>query len=322
MCFRSSLIAVAVSLLATQLTAPRMLAKEILVSSFTSDSVGRFDTTGNWIADLPGSGVGGGLDGVLATRVGPDGLLYVASEGSNEILRYNTKTWQLVDTFITAGRGGLNGPTGMTWDVTGDLYVSSFNNDSVLRFDGQTGDYLNTPVAGGLLNGPDNGTVFGPDGLLYIPSYFNNRILRFDPSTGVTETFIASIGRPRVLVFHTDGLLYITSETADAVRQYAADGTFLGPFIRPGQATLDTPVGLAYDDGFWYVTSATGDNVLRFDASGDLFDEFIPPGGGGIDAPLFVTIVPEPWSASLAFLAMAVVLVTGRVDGSVSFRTT
>lgn len=272
---------------------------DILVSGFFSDSVGRYDSaSGQFLGNFQ---TGVGLDGPLAARVGQDGLLYVASEGSNQIQRYNTSTGVFVDNFVAAAAGGLNGPSGLTWDGAGDLLVSSFNSDSVLKYDGVTGEFIETVVPGGSggLNGPDNGTIIGPDGMLYVPGFFSNQIIRYDLQTQTSEVFIDGIGRPRVLVFEGDHL-FITSESADAVLRYTLDGSLVDNFIQPGSSILDAPVGLLFSDDFWYVSSATMDKVLQFDAMGSLVNpDFISMGSGGLAGPVFITAVPVPEPGAL-----------------------
>ncbi|MFN0136333.1 MAG: hypothetical protein ACKVS9_09495 [Phycisphaerae bacterium] len=272
-------------------------AGELLVTNFFGDSVTRYDLpSGSPLAPLQG---GVGLDGALCTRIGPDGLLYVASEASNTVQRYNLQTGAFIDNFVTPGNG-LGGPSGLTWGPDGDLFVSSFNNDRVLRYDGATGVFESTFVGTGLgtLDGPDNGTIFGPDGNLYVPSYNNNKILRYDGSTGAfIDEFVAQIGRPRVLIFRGDDLL-VTTERGDAVRRYDADtGSLLGNFVAQGSGGLDAPVGMAFgDDGFMYVSSATSNSVLRYDATSGAFVDTLASNLGG---PVFLTYVPEPTSATL-----------------------
>ncbi len=281
--------------------------QRLLVTSFLSDRIGQYDaTTGEYLGDFAS---GAELDGPLATRVGPDGLLYVASELTNTIVRYRVDSGEMVDTFITGGGSvPLAGPSGITWSPEGDLYVSSFENDSILRFDGETGDFVESVItAGGLVDGPDNGTIFGPDGRLYIPSYFTNQIVRYDPASGESETFVQTIARPRVLVFHGDEL-YATSESTQSVRRYNPDGSLIEFFIRDG--ILDQPVGLERHDDGWSVTSASSDRVLKFDDDGMLIDaSFIAAGLGGIDAPVFITAVtvPEPSAWVLGFSTMVAV---------------
>lgn len=279
-------------------------SSELLVTNFFGDSVARFDLASG--APMGTLQTGVGLDGALCTRIGPDGLLYVASEATNTVQRYNPLTGQFIDNFVTAGNG-LGGPSGLTWGPDGDLFVSSFNNDRVLRYDGTTGAFESIFVATGTgsLDGPDNGTIFGPDGNLYVPSYNNNKVLRYNGLTGAfIDEFVPQIGRPRVLVFRGDDL-FVTSERSDTVRRYDAQtGAALGNFVAQGAGGLDAPVGMAFgENGYLYVTSATNNNVLRFDATtGAFVDTFLSSQNG----PVFLTVIPEP---SSAVLLVALVLV-------------
>src|SRR5262245_2943021 len=194
-------ITIAAAISSGALESAALATEQLLVSSFFSDQVTRHSLPDCALIGTLQTGVG--LDGALCARVGPDGLLYVASEGTDTIQRYNVESGAFIDTFVTAGSGGLDGPTGTTWNALGQLIVASLNNCMVPQYDGVTGASLGTLVTSGTngLNGPDNGTIIGPDGDLYVPSYFQNRVLRFDGETGapVGGAFIASIGRPRVL---------------------------------------------------------------------------------------------------------------------------
>lgn len=275
----------------------RAHADELLVTSFWSDRVGRYDAASGAFQGLLDTSAG--LNGPLCTRVGPDGLLYVASEATNSVERFDIATGVHLGRFVSSGAGGLSGPTSLAWDASGDLVVSSFNTDSVLKFDGTTGDFAGTFVSAGSggLNGPDNGAVFGSDGNFYVPSYYTNRILRYDGVTGAyLGAFITSVVRPRVLVFKDDFVL-VTSEAADSVRKYdAATGLLIGNFVAPGSGGLDTPIGMAFGpDGNLYVTSSTNDKVLRYDGTtGAFLGVFLESGAGGIDGPAFLTFVPAP----------------------------
>jgi DNA-binding beta-propeller fold protein YncE len=272
---------------------------ELLVTSFWSDSVGRYSaSSGAFNGTLDSAS---GIDGPLCTRIGPDGLLYVASEATNSIERFDVVTGNHLGRFVTSGAGGLNGPTSLDWDASGNLYVSSFNSDSVLKFDGTSGAFVSTFVTAGLggLNGPDNGSIFGPDGHLYVPSYYTNRILRYDGTTGAfLGAFVTSVVRPRVLLF-VDNVLLVTSENADSVRKFdASTGAALGNFVAPGAGGLDVPVGMAFGpDGNLYVSSSANDRVLRYNGTtGAFMDVFLDAGAGGMDGPVFLTFIPAPSS--------------------------
>src|SRR5262249_31222980 len=87
------------------------------------------ESTGDFLADFGAGAVGGARGEVW----GPDGNLYVASDGQNAILRFD-KSGQLIDTFVTSG-GELSAPRGIIFDTKGNLYVSSKLTDSVERYD-------------------------------------------------------------------------------------------------------------------------------------------------------------------------------------------
>lgn len=52
----------------------------------------------------------GGLLSPMGVGFGPDGVFYIASAGTNEILRYDGATGAFLDAYVTAGSGGLTTP--------------------------------------------------------------------------------------------------------------------------------------------------------------------------------------------------------------------
>ena len=65
----------------------------------------------------------GGLSAPKDLVLGPDGNVYVASSGTNSVIRY-TPTGQLLGTFVAAGSGGLSSPYGLAFGPDGNLYVT------------------------------------------------------------------------------------------------------------------------------------------------------------------------------------------------------
>jgi hypothetical protein len=131
----------------------------------------------------PGAGGlvrGGGL------TFGPDGNLYVSSQTTNEILRFDGTTGdplpadgQSGATFVVADSNGLARPAGLVFGpgladpTVRDLYVVSINTNTIEQFDGTTGNAVGSfipPQSGGLSK--PRGLVFGatdPSSLLYNP---------------------------------------------------------------------------------------------------------------------------------------------------------
>ncbi|MEM9802483.1 MAG: hypothetical protein AAGA20_19295 [Planctomycetota bacterium] len=281
----------------------------VVVSDFQSPFFIAFDPS------LPIDGTFYGtpfLTGPLGTTIGPDGLLYVADEITNRVLRFQPWDGLYIDAFVEDDpgtavdeTGGLDGPSSVVFGPDRRLYVGSFNGDAVLAYDGRTGAFDGVFVApsDGNLDGPDSGMVFGSDGNLYVPSYFSRRVKRYE---GVTGAFIdnaaspigSGLRNPRSVVFPGDGSLLVTSEGSDEVLRFdGANGAFQGVFIGDDPATavdesggLDGPTGIARAaDGSWWVGSVNTGDIKRYAADGTYLETRV---SGGLTAPVHVTIFP------------------------------
>lgn len=281
---------------------PEHAGPELLVCSFVADSVARFDlATGAFLGNFE---AGVGLDGALGITVGPDGLVYVASEESNSVLRYGSDG-SFVDAFVIDDprtmddeTGALAGPGAVLFGADGRLYVSSFDSDAILRYDGATGAFIDVFVAekAGGLDGPDAGMVFGPDGDLFVPGYYSSTVARFDGMTGAPLPDFTPgdlVNFPRTLVFH-EGQLYVANEgSGEVVRYDGTTGAFVDVFVTAGAGGLGGPAGMVFDaDGVLHVASVDTNEVLRFDASGAPLETLIDGPGSGVDAPTHIALWP------------------------------
>ncbi|MEM6571225.1 MAG: hypothetical protein AAF957_22635 [Planctomycetota bacterium] len=287
---------------------------ELVAASFDPPALQVFDVpTGALERTL---GFGSPLAGTLGATIGPDGLLYVASEATNEVLRFEPSSGAWIDAFVTDDpnttvdeTGGLDGPSGVLFGPDGRLYVGSFNGDSVLAYDGRSGafDAVFVQSAAGGLNGPDSGMAFGPDGSLYVPSYWNRRVKRYDGSTGAfIDNFLtpatSGLRNPRAVFFPGDGTVLATSEGSDEVLRFdAATGAFLDVFIGDDPATpgdesggLDGPTGIVRTpDGTWWVASVNTDDIKRYASDGASLGTPIAAGSGGLATPVHLVLRPR-----------------------------
>lgn len=144
----------------------------LYVPSYWNHTVKKYDALSGAPIGVNGSFVtfrSGGLANPRALVFsGP--YLYVASEGSDAVLRYDAASGVFVAAFVwddamtgADENASLDGPCGMEFGPGGHLYVSSVNSDEVLRFDGASGAYLDTPVTAG-----ENG-VDGPTFVRFLP---------------------------------------------------------------------------------------------------------------------------------------------------------
>jgi RHS repeat-associated protein len=229
----------------------------------TTEHVNPFSTV---VTTVAGNGtVGYSGDGGPATQaelhvvddvaVGPDGSLYIVTDGDNRVRKVDPKG--IITTVAGNGTAGFSGdggpatqaqfnfPTGITVGPDGGLYIADAGNNRIRRV---APNGIITTVAGtgaGDFNG-DGGpavqadldhptkVVVGPDGTLYIADSLNQRIRR--------------VG--------TDGI--ITTLAGNGTVGYSGDG---GPATR---AELYRPVGLAAGlDGSVYIADMYNQVIRR-----------------------------------------------------------
>jgi hypothetical protein len=269
----------------------------VYVSTLSGSAVYRYDAAGN---PLPAPGnpgaefvlpESGGLSTARDIAFGPDGFLYVASEGTSAVLRYDPVTGASAGTFIASGAGGLEGARGLLFK-NGYLYVTSAGTtttgagvNSVLRFEattgapagvsGQPGDAVFIASGSGGLTNPSR-IVFGHDGNAYVASTASssNAILRYNGTTGAfIDAFVPSgsggLDGPIAMVFRPDGYLYVVGWRSNSVLRYqASNGAFVGTVVPSGSGGVSSPIDLLFDaSGNLLVTSRGTDQVLRYGAT-------------------------------------------------------
>ncbi len=286
---------------------PRAQASRLLVSSGNS-VLAYGETAGDFLGAMLAPGSGGLLRG-QGLAFGPDGNLYVSSQESQSVQRFDGRTGAPLGSFVPAGSGGLTLPMGLVFGPDGNLYVSSFGTSSILRYDGRTGAFVDAfvPAGSGGLDGPA-GLAFGQDGNLYVGNGADNSVLRFDGATGAfIDTFVharsSGLYGPVDPVFGVDGSLYVTSYYTNSILRYDGQtGAALGAFVPSASGGLSGPTSLAFGpDGNLYVASSDTDSILRYNgATGAFIGAFIPPGRGGLSSPTWLTFAPPNGPTNLS----------------------
>lgn len=230
------------------------------------------------------------LLGPQAAKIGPDGRLWVISEGMDQVLRYDAGTLDFVDVFARLPPA---------WGVTGlaftqnEVYFSSYNRNVLRRYALSGGESLgDIPLRG--VAGPDNGFMTGPDGALYIPGYDSSNVGRYDPASGNITPFVGpgsnGLRAARGLLLAPDGSkIYLTGELSGQVLRYNFPSGSFDKVIRTG---LNRPTGMAWGvDGSLLVASRNGVLKLDPDSGGDR-GVLVTAGSGGLNGPTYAAVIP------------------------------
>jgi sugar lactone lactonase YvrE len=288
-----NLLILVLSLAANMGWAQSACPTRLLVSGYFSNNVHVFDNcSGAYIGLLDDQQR---IVGAQATRVGGDGKLYVVSEGSAQVLRYDART--LAYDGVAVSLPLAFGATGLELTASGEIWVAGYIYDGVQRYSaaGQAlGDAVAPRAAG--LNGADNGMVIGPDGALYVPGYDSDSVVRRDPATGQSTVFIAArsggLNETRGILFEPGGqTVLISSEGSGKILRYnASNGAFLSAVI----SGLNRPTGMAYHPDGSLLVVQTG-SVGKYDPQ-----SYAPRGvlvslaDGQVSGPTFITILAVP----------------------------
>ncbi len=263
---------------------------------------------GTFIA--PGSG---GMDVPRALAFGPDGNLYVLSDGPASVLEFNGATGAFIGTFVGAETGpgslGTVYGNGMTFGPNGDLFISNtFPNggggSNVLEFNGSTGAYVQT-LTGGLAFTAEQ-LIFGPGGILYVANNSASCPAMGNPAGGVLTyggagfvdfTSCSLANEPVGLQFGPDGNLYVAMLGSSNVLKFnGSTGAFMSVFANSSPLTVD----LAFTPGL----SATA--------------ELFGSAGGSSSVQL---LTGQPWTATSnsSFLHISSGSASGTSGGPVFF---
>jgi len=269
-------------------------ANHLFVSGYFSNNVAIYDAcSGVFLRQLE---VAGRIQGAQAVRYNArDNLIYVVSEGNDQIQRYrHDATYAFVDVF--AQFAANFDPTGIAFGPNGEVYVGSYGLSRVDELDPSSGATIGTvlPSDSGLL-GADNGLMVSADGKLYVPGYDTSTVARVDLATSEVDATFVDSGTGGL--FETRGLvdegttILVGGEGSGAVYRFDAGN---GALVETLISGLNRPTGMTLDtDGSLLVLS--GNRVRRYDRDTGAMIEVVANGAdGGISGGTFVALVPNP----------------------------
>jgi DNA-binding beta-propeller fold protein YncE len=193
----------------------------LYVVDYNSGSVVRYDgTTGQSLGTFIAAGYGGLRGPASVTFDLAGSYLYVTSQGTNQVLKYNAQSGAFVG---VAASGALSAPVDVKFGSDGLMYVLNAGNNRILRYNAN-GVYVDDYIpagSGGLANATR--MAFGPDGDLYMsaegpPQNTPAQIMRF--GTENEALFTITNTTPSTLPLTVN---YATADgTAVAGRDYTA----------------------------------------------------------------------------------------------------
>ena len=238
----------------------------LLVSNNQQNRILAFDAdTGARLADFPAPGTGG-LNQPAGLAIDSVRDVYVASAGSNRVLKLAGPTGRAVSTFDGTG---LSSPGAMLPASAGSILVCGWTENRVVEMDSETGRIIRTvvePGAGGL-DGPA-ALLYGTKQNLLVASLRTNQVLEYKWPDGTFKGVAAEgedLDGPTGLLADYQGNLLVACLNSSAVLKYAPDGTYLGPFISPGSGGLAGAGGIARGpNGNLFVLSRSNARIIEY----------------------------------------------------------
>jgi hypothetical protein len=293
---------------------------DFLVSDNFGNQIVRYADNGSPLAPFVSAG-SGGLTGAVGMVFAPNGDLLVASQSTNQVLRYNGTTGAFNGVLVG---NNLAGPAHLQFHSNGNLLVSNFTGNSISEFT-STGTYVReftSGTPGGGLQGVSSFAT-APNGDVYAGSFNSGEIYVYNSDGVYQRTFATGFGGASGLRFSGSNL-WVASLLNSRVALLDPTGAAIRDFstgeISPGTGTfpsfiLDSP----FSSNEILVALAGAGGVYRYAIDGSTVGPVNPfLIGGGLQVPgevLQVALIPEPgFGFGLGLFTLASVLKRRRIN--------
>jgi NHL repeat/WD40-like Beta Propeller Repeat len=236
---------------------------DVYVRDYGGGRVEKFDSSGNFLAQVgaPGSGpgqVGGGLDGA-GLAVNASGNLYVADPENHRVEKFDSG-----GNYLSEIANGLSSPEGLAIDPAGNLYVSDSGVNAVMKFD-SSGNPLGSVASGT----QPQGLATDPAGDLFVFAEASH-IIEYSPSgvevaafgagsisagtgfsngiafgDGVEELYAPETNKAEVVIFGSRLVPPTVEPGSEAASDVTSTSTTLHATINPNSS--DTAYHFEYD---------------------------------------------------------------------------
>ncbi|HTQ55150.1 MAG TPA: BACON domain-containing carbohydrate-binding protein [Bryobacteraceae bacterium] len=198
-----------------------------------------------------------GLDGPRGLALDPQGDVYIAETGANDIKEWVAATQQVGVVLAT----GLNSPAGVTLDSQGNIFIADTGNGAIEQWSAATG--LATLVPG--LSNP-LGVATDQLGNVYFSDTGHNLVGEWNASSGQVSTLAGTgLSGPGGIAVDSIGDVDFADTGSNAIDQWNAAGQTSTALISSG---LSAPLAVAADgQGNLYIADTGNNAVKRWNAA-------------------------------------------------------
>lgn len=202
--------------------------------------------------------------------------LFVSSQNTNSVKRYNGVSGAYLGNFVAPGSGGLSATQEVKFGLDGHLYVTGYYTPNILRFDSTNGNLLGQFSNGYAMENPTK-MSFGPDGRIYVSQWGNakNAVVRFNATTGAfIDEFTPPLGAGNGMghAWDAQGRLYVACFASKDVKRFNTSGQLIDIFIPTAAGQLQGPVNLWFDNNNnLFVVDWQAGNIKKYNATSGAF---------------------------------------------------
>ncbi len=209
-------------------------------------------------------------------------------DATTSFYRQISASYNLESARVYYGDGKLTNPNlGLTFSANkADSYlmVPESSNDRVMLFDANDGSLVNAVWIEDPTNlGTPIQAMLAPWGNVTVSDQLDDAVVEYDTSGSFVKILAdinAGLDNVRGHNYRPDnGNIVVTVASgvnSDAIMEFDQSGGFIGNFIAPNAAVMDSPWDIIFRDSDVLVTASSSNAVHRYDLTGNYLDNLVP----------------------------------------------